>query len=190
MGKFDGIWDISSNVVKENKDITENENKEYQILGYVINDNGIVSKFGFEVDPNTEEEKVKMKVSPSGFMGKAYRKPMNLIFGLPHPTGFNALIDPAKSSIIRIEPEMIDDEGLFLEFFIKDIKENGFVILISADDVDPEYLHEDIKDEFIDSLDELSQRDLSDLNAIEQSHLDYIRKMNEILKSDLTKENE
>lgn len=185
---FSDIWSISDQVIEKNKkvktdvfDIPDEEKVAANVKGYVINDVGnIVAQFGFFVE-STDDDKLLLMISPDGFLGVIYNHPTNVIVGYGHKLGFNGMIEPKDSNILHLGPDQAAGENVILDINNDEkLKEQGLVFMIRADDVMLELLSDEVRADFIESLD-LAVEPVEHLNEIETSFNAYMRELHHIL---------
>lgn len=191
------IWSFGDEVVEKNKeakqkeyDIPEEDAVAANVNGFIINNVGnIVAKFGFFV--NTEDEqRVDFRISPDGFMASVYNRPTNIIVGYGHPLRFYGLVDPKQSQILHLGPDQAAGQDIVISIENDDkLKEQGIVCIMRDIDVMTDILVEDVREDFIQSLEDAKQ-EVTDLNEIEQSFNSYLKHIYVVLGEDFTKNDE
>jgi len=179
---FGSIWGISDEVIKKQNEVKEeilseetNEAKVADnIKGYVINDVGnIVAQFGFFVD-NQDEETIDVFVSKDGFLSKIYNDDTNIILGYGHPLGFTGMVDPEKSQILHLGPKAANGGDIIISVSNDELLQSqGMVIVIRDADVDINLLSEDIRDSYIENVED-AKEPMGELNEIEQAYNNYM----------------
>lgn len=188
---FNDIWSLKDDVIKTNNiakketfDIPENEMIATNIKGFIINSIGnIVAQFGFFVETETNGI-LNLKISQDGFMAGIYKKSMNILVGYGHPAGIHGLVDAKDATIITLSPEHANGSDMIISVENDSkLQDFGLVCVIRADDVDLDVLSDEVKEDFIESL-ELALEEVVDLNEIEASYNAYLKHIFMILGND------
>lgn len=194
---YESIWSFKDEVIDKN---TEAKKKEYNIpdedvvatnvSGFIINSVGnIVAKFGFFVEVE-DDERVDFKISPDGFMAAVYNRPTNIIVGYGHPLRFHGLVDPKESQILHLGPDAAAGQDIIISIANDEkMKEQGIVCIMRDCDVMTDILVEDVREDFIQSLEDAKQ-EVTDLNEIERAFNSYLRHIYVVLGEDFTKKDE
>jgi hypothetical protein len=185
---YNNIWSIKDSIIDKNNTIKKNaiglsdEDKlSSNIDGYIINHHGnLVAKFGFFVE-TAGKDRIDLKVSPDGFLGTIYNKPINIIVGYGHPLGFTGMVDITKSDILHLGPEQTKgDQIIFSIANDESLEEQGVVVIMRDIDVTADLLPDEVKMDFAESLREASTP-VTDMNELETSYNAYIKEMYNIL---------
>jgi len=196
----ENIWSMSGvapknkeNIKKRHSDIPDEEKIHDRIHGYIINPNGnIVSQFGFfvldsiqEIDENNN---IKLQVSMDGFLANTYNQPINILIGYGHPFGLSAMVEPKESTIVHMTPTLSMDGGIVISIPNDDkLKSRGINVIIRTEDVDIELLNDDIREDYKQSLED-AKNSIPDMNALEQSHNNYLKHIYVVLGEKQTEE--
>lgn len=192
--KFEGmadIWGIGGDVVSKNSEIKQDiisdipdvDKIAKNIQGLVINAIGnVVASFGFFTE-EIEEGKIRVKISVDGFLSKLYNEDTMIIIGYGHPLGFTGLIDPSKSQTMVIGPDVAKGDDMFIVVDEdKVLEEQGLLLIIREADVNIDLLNNDIKEDYEQSLIDASEA-IPDMNELEQSHNDYMKKIYSLMET-------
>lgn len=194
---YSDIWSFSDEVVDKNAeakkkeyDIPEEDVVASNVNGFIINGIGnIVAKFGFFVELE-DDERIDFRISPDGFMGAVYNKPTNIIVGYGHPLRFHGMIDPKQSQILHLGPEAANGQDIIVSIENDDkLKEQGLVCIMRDCDVIPDILAEDVRTDFIQSMEDATQ-EVTDLNEIERAFNSYLRHIYVVLGEDFAKKSD
>ena len=191
----ENVWDVADKALTENNEDENTENNPpviSNVIGLVINENGyIVSKFGFFIDTDTiDDDKIAFKISPDGFLGKLYNEPIKILLGYGSESGVPGVVDYKKASIIELGPDNTGGDSLIISIANDDdFKTKGVYIIVRDKDVDVNLLNPEIKEQYLENLDESKNEDnYEDLSDIEKSYIDYIKhvyvNLTEELKND------
>lgn len=195
---MENIWGIGEDIVSKNQDIKRDilsdipdaDKIAENMQGLVINNVGnVVANFGFFTE-EAEEGKTRVKISVDGFLSKLYNEDTMILLGYGHPLGFTGLIDPKKSQTLVIGPDVANGDDIFIVVDNDStLEEQGLVVIIREVDVEIGLLNDDIKEDFEQSLIDASG-EIPDMNELEQSHNDYMRKIYSLLETVIKVEEE
>ncbi len=180
---MDDIWGISKDVVGKNtevksdilSDMPDADKVAENIQGYVINAKGnVVANFGFFTE-EIEDNKVRVKISVDGFLGKLYNEDTMVIIGYGHPLGFTGLLDTNKAQTMVIGPNIANGDDIFIVVDDDEtLKTQKLLIIIRDVDVNIETLNEDIREDYEQSEIDADE-EIEDMNELEFSHNKYMR---------------
>ena len=196
---FGNIWNLSDNIVDKNNDVKKTVHSDMpdedkiatNVNGYVINDVGnIVAQFGFFLNSDENPKVIDLKISVDGFLGRIYNEPTNIILGYGHPTGFTALVDPKFTQILHLGPDAANGDDIIVSIPNDNVlEERGVNFIIRDVDVDLNLLTEDVREDFIQSLEDASE-EINDMNEIESSYNAYMRHLYVVLSEQYNNTNE
>ncbi len=179
-------WKLADAVINKNNEVrskamSEEVEEAKNVMGFVINSIGnIVSQFGFFVEEKTEDT-MKIKISADGFLAKVYNEPVNLIYGYGDKLDIPGIINPKKSQILKLGPDVTQGEDLLIEITIDDhLKTEGVIFLIRDKDVMVETLIDDIRDEYKKNIKQ-AKYELANMNELEKSYNNYMKHLYVVL---------
>jgi hypothetical protein len=195
---MEDIWNIGEDIVSKNQDIKreiisdipDSDKITKDIQGLVINNIGnVVASFGFFAE-DAEAGKTRIKISVDGFLSKLYNEDTMILLGYGHPLGFTGLIDPKKAQTIVIGPDVAKGDDIFIVVDNDDtLEKQGLLVIIRDVDVEIGLLNADIKEDFEQSLIDASE-EIPDMNELERSHNEYMKKIYSLLETVIKVEEE
>lgn len=196
---FGNIWNMTKDVVEKNNeirkavhsDMPDEDKVATDINGYVINNVGnIVAQFGFFMAEDENPETIQLQISADGFLARIYNEPTNIILGYGHPTGFTGLIDPKFSQVLHLGPDAANGEFIIVSIPNDEtLREKGVNFIIRDVDVVLDLLSEDVKEDFIQSLEDAKDQ-IEDMNDMETAYNNYMKHIYTLLGEHNTKDEE